>query len=336
MGRKRFITSDMSIDEKIAQIAAEDPTIALMWPWFITGFDDWGRMEAAPLKIKLSIFPAFPFTAKDIERAIDKYAEVGLVFKYVVEGHTYIAIEPEKYYKYQTYIRDNKRESDKSNCPAPENAPWNSQNSADKNKYAQEDNMSRNCAQVSVDNDKKHPSPSPSPSPSLSLSPSPSENISTSEQSPDMPQKPQNEVKKSGKHIIPVFSEDTIQFQLAMFMRQCILKNLPKARVPEPTIAGLKRWAYDIDLMIRIDKRDPEEIRSLIDWSHRDNFWRANILSPGKLREKWDTLTAHKMRNMQSKGRADPGEMPKNVAKALELVRKAEEEEKTGKDVSIW
>ena len=79
-------------------------------------------------------------------------------------------------------------------------------------------------------------------------------------------------------------------------MRQCILSNLPKAKVPKPTPEGLRRWAYDIDLMIRIDCRSPDEIRQLIDWSHRDPFWKANILSPGKLREKWDTLVAHKQR----------------------------------------
>jgi len=37
MARKRFVTSDMSIDEKIADIAAENPVAALMWPWFIIG-----------------------------------------------------------------------------------------------------------------------------------------------------------------------------------------------------------------------------------------------------------------------------------------------------------
>ena len=119
MARKRFITSDMSIDEKIADIAVENPVAALMWPWFITGFDDWGRMEAVPVKIKLSIFPAFPYTPKDIKEAIDLYDKYGIVHKYEVDGKVYIAVEPEKYYKYQTYIRGNKREIDGSNsCTA--------------------------------------------------------------------------------------------------------------------------------------------------------------------------------------------------------------------------
>lgn len=328
MGRKRFITSDMSIDERIANIAVENPVAALMWPWFITGFDDWGRMEASPVKIKLSIFPAFPYTAKDIEQAIELYATCGLVYKYEVNGRQYIAINPQKFYKYQTYIRGNKRESDDSNCPPPPNPPWDSEEelqiAEDSADTLSEDNQradARTCAQDSANERICIPSPSPSPSPSLS----PSENNTTSEQSPDTQQELQNESKKSKKHIIPLFSEDTIQFQLAMFMRQCILENLPNAKVPEPTVKGLKRWAYDIDLMIRIDNRSPDEIRTMIDWSHRDSFWKANILSPGKLREKWDTLVAHKLRG-EEKNRGMPKE-PKSWGTLRALYEKYKAEE---------
>ena len=167
MARKRFITSDMSIDEKIASIAAENPIAALMWPWFITGFDDWGRMEANPLKIKLSIFPAFPYTAEDIEKAINLYSEHGLVHRYEVYGKLYLAINPEKFYYYQTYIRGEKREKDGSNCPPPPNPPWDSVKGSvevptGNNNHAD----ARKCAQVSADERKCIPSPSPSPSPS--------------------------------------------------------------------------------------------------------------------------------------------------------------------------
>ena len=40
----------------------------------------------------------------------------------------------------------------------------------------------------------------------------------------------------------------------------------------------------------RVDRRTPEEISALIQWSQRDNFWKSNILSMGKLREKFDQL----------------------------------------------
>ena len=168
MGRKRFITSDMSIDEKIAEIAAENPVAALMWPWFITGFDDWGRMEAVPGKIKLSIFPAFPYTSKDIKEAIDLYDKYGIVHKYEVDGKEYIAIEPEKYYKYQTYIRGDKREKDNSNCPPPPNPPWgNAKDSAEEQTEHDRRADARTCTQVSADERNCIPSPSPSPSPSI-------------------------------------------------------------------------------------------------------------------------------------------------------------------------
>ena len=97
-------------------------------------------------------------------------------------------------------------------------------------------------------------------------------------------------------------------------MRQCVLKNLPNAKVPDATPEGFRRWAYDIDLMMRVDHRRPDEIRELIDWSHKDSFWRANILSPGKLREKWDTLVAHRMRGKE-KNRGDPGDIDYKKAK---------------------
>lgn len=288
MGRKRFITSDMSIDEKIANIATENPVAALMWPWFITGFDDWGRMEAVPMKIKLSIFPAFPYTAKDIEQAIELYSSNGLVFKYEVNGKLYIAIDPQKFYKYQTYIRGDKRETDNSNCPPPVNPPWDSEETS--NEYDMHDDA-RMCTQGSADARICIPSPSPSPS------------VSTSEQSPD--EQPQDDNKKPKKRMIPTFAADTTQYKLAIFMRQCVLENLPKAKVPGQTPADLKRWAYDIDLMMRIDNRSSDEIRDMMDWAHKDPFWSANILSPGKLREKWDMLTAHRQRELQ-RARAAP------------------------------
>lgn len=42
--------------------------------------------------------------------------------------------------------------------------------------------------------------------------------------------------------------------------------------------------------MIRIDGRTPDEIRAVIEWTQQDTFWMNNILSTGKLREKFDQL----------------------------------------------
>ena len=82
-------------------------------------------------------------------------------------------------------------------------------------------------------------------------------------------------------------------YLLSEYFKSWILKNNPKAR-PKP-----KNWPIEIKRMIRIDKRTPEEIRQVIDFSQRDPFWRSNILSAGKLRKQFDQLSM----KMQENGR---------------------------------
>jgi len=124
MARKRFVTSEISTDRKIAKLAENNPTAAALWPWFITGFDDWGRMEADPVEVKLTIFPAFPYTSDDIETFIKLYHEFGIAYHYEVDGKPYLAVNPETWLKYQTYIRKDKLEKQNSKIPEPKDAPW--------------------------------------------------------------------------------------------------------------------------------------------------------------------------------------------------------------------
>ena len=44
------------------------------------------------------------------------------------------------------------------------------------------------------------------------------------------------------------------------------------------------------DLVLRIDKIDADDIAAVIEWSQNDNFWRSNILSGKKVREKYQQL----------------------------------------------
>jgi len=52
----------------------------------------------------------------------------------------------------------------------------------------------------------------------------------------------------------------------------------------------VKSWAKDIDLMIRLDKRSPENIEHVIIFAQQDSFWFKNILSGSKLRKQFDRL----------------------------------------------
>lgn len=49
-------------------------------------------------------------------------------------------------------------------------------------------------------------------------------------------------------------------------------------------------WANEVRLMRSLDGRTHRQICELFGRANRDKFWCRNILSPSKLREKWDEL----------------------------------------------
>jgi hypothetical protein len=85
-------------------------------------------------------------------------------------------------------------------------------------------------------------------------------------------------------------TSDAIAFQLTVQLKDGILRNYPKAKIPEDR--GLQKWETTIDRMIRLDNRTPEEISTVIDFALSDSFWRQNILSADALRKQFDKLAA--------------------------------------------
>lgn len=51
-----------------------------------------------------------------------------------------------------------------------------------------------------------------------------------------------------------------------------------------------KRWTEAARLLIDVDGRTVEQIERAIDWCQQDDFWRSNILSMPKLRERYDQI----------------------------------------------
>jgi hypothetical protein len=85
------------------------------------------------------------------------------------------------------------------------------------------------------------------------------------------------------------FTDDSDAYRLAAHLRDAILAHKPDARVPRDSQA-LQVWARSTDALLRIDKREMATALRVVDWATTDSFWQANILSPGKLREKFDAL----------------------------------------------
>ncbi|EJP84672.1 hypothetical protein [Bacillus cereus] len=78
----------------------------------------------------------------------------------------------------------------------------------------------------------------------------------------------------------------TCDINAANYLFEKIKSNNPKHKTP-----NLDTWANDFRLMREKDNRELEEIKDVIDWCQLDSFWKGNILSPKKLREKFDQLT---------------------------------------------
>ncbi|EOE1186656.1 replication protein [Proteus mirabilis] len=65
-------------------------------------------------------------------------------------------------------------------------------------------------------------------------------------------------------------------------------------------------WANDIRLMRQLDGHTHQDICRMFKWANRDSFWCSNVLSPAKLREKWDTLTIQSQQPNRGKRQVDP------------------------------
>lgn len=75
------------------------------------------------------------------------------------------------------------------------------------------------------------------------------------------------------------------EYQLSLHLFNGIRSNDSKAKEPD-----LQKWASEIDKLIRIDKRTPEEIAKVIEFSQSDSFWKSNILSTATLRKQFPKL----------------------------------------------
>lgn len=85
-----------------------------------------------------------------------------------------------------------------------------------------------------------------------------------------------------------VFDADSDAYKAAAYLAQKIEKNYPN--VKPPTEKDKQRWAADFDKCNRIDGYDWWDISDVLRFSQQSPFWRKNILSGKKFREKYERL----------------------------------------------
>lgn len=98
-------------------------------------------------------------------------------------------------------------------------------------------------------------------------------------------QRATNKNEKEYKRNIKTFLSDSDEIRLANYLLNHIRKNNPESKQP-----NLQTWAKQFDLMLRIDNRSVDNLKSIIRFCQNDDFWKSNILSPKKLREHYDRL----------------------------------------------
>ncbi len=93
------------------------------------------------------------------------------------------------------------------------------------------------------------------------------------------------EVEVESNKRIKTYRPNSEEFRLSELLYSLILERDQKAKMP-----NIQVWAKSIDLLMRVDGRDPREVEKVIRWAQADSFWHKNILSTPKLREKFTQL----------------------------------------------
>lgn len=107
------------------------------------------------------------------------------------------------------------------------------------------------------------------------------------------------------------YSEDNTYYKMAVYFLELVKKVAEEAGV-EHLIAkvNLQTWADDFRKLIELDKVDKRLAKEVMDWVTKDPFWKTNVLSAKKLREKFTDL-AIKMKS-QSAPKQAPQPQPKD------------------------
>lgn len=94
----------------------------------------------------------------------------------------------------------------------------------------------------------------------------------------------------------PKFTIDSFEMLCVETLIHSCLELYPNSKVPN-TQAEKDKWAIDIDRMKRLDNRTEEDIRQALEFAINNTFWKSNIRSTKKFREKFETLLIQSEQN---------------------------------------
>lgn len=87
------------------------------------------------------------------------------------------------------------------------------------------------------------------------------------------------------------YGEDSTYYKMAIYFHDLVKEVAKDAQVEHLVArANLQTWADDFRKLMEIDKVDKRLAKDVMDWVTKDSFWKVNVLSARKLREKFGEL----------------------------------------------
>ncbi|MCX7771631.1 MAG: hypothetical protein N2376_00775 [Clostridia bacterium] len=111
MPRRRYISTEISVDKKVNRLAKEyGDFAALLYTWMLPHAEDNCELTGDPEEILSVVIPGRrDKTEEDVKQAILGMIEIKLVHAYTINGSPRLFFPPKNFYKFQTYIsRENR------------------------------------------------------------------------------------------------------------------------------------------------------------------------------------------------------------------------------------
>ncbi|MFQ5717499.1 MAG: hypothetical protein ACE5GQ_10425 [Nitrospinales bacterium] len=131
----------------------------------------------------------------------------------------------------------------------------------------------------------------------LNLNPNTTPNLNHKNLSCPESKKPDSERGEGEKN--RKYTEEDLEFSRYMFSK--VSEFVPSMTKGKNKLPDLNQWANEVRLMRERDGHSIADIRAMYEWvlaqptSNGGFSWKANIRSPGKLREKWPDLEARRI-----------------------------------------
>ena len=85
------------------------------------------------------------------------------------------------------------------------------------------------------------------------------------------------------------YSDDSFEIKCVRYLIKSIKDEMPNAKLPSSD-EQIDKWCDNIEKMVRLDKRTQDDIYNTLVFARTDSFWKVNIRSTSKFREKYETL----------------------------------------------